>query len=109
MNVGSGKLLLALTSTVNLGVRFRHFILSKILCVLKWGSFFDDRRGLTTTGHSPSNGDDSSGHSLTCDECRVRNSLLSAVPALTAKGTVRSYGLRQRFKSYKNIKRIRKK
>jgi hypothetical protein len=34
----------------------------RLLCVLKWGLLFDERRGLTTTGHSPSTGDDSSGH-----------------------------------------------
>jgi hypothetical protein len=31
---------------------------------LKWGFVFDERRGLTTTGHSPSAGGDSSWHSL---------------------------------------------
>jgi hypothetical protein len=33
--------------------------------VLKWGLFFYERRGLTTSDHSPSTGSDSSGHSVT--------------------------------------------
>jgi hypothetical protein len=37
---------------------------SRFLRVLRWSLLFNDRRGLTTTGHSPCTGDDSSGHSL---------------------------------------------
>jgi hypothetical protein len=59
----SSILLLALVSTVSLGFG-RAFVLSKT-CVLKWGFLFNKRRGLTTTGHSPSSGGDLSGHSLT--------------------------------------------
>jgi hypothetical protein len=37
----------------------------RLLLVLKWGFLFNDRKSLTTTGHSPSTGGDSNGHSLT--------------------------------------------
>jgi hypothetical protein len=35
---------------------YHLFVLSRFLCVLKWSLLFDKRRGLTTTGHSPSTG-----------------------------------------------------
>jgi hypothetical protein len=48
----SVKLLLALDSTVNLGFGsiFLSFLI--LLRVLKWGLLFNERQGLTTTGHS---------------------------------------------------------
>jgi hypothetical protein len=37
----------------------------QLVCVLKRGHLYDERRGLTTTGHFHSAGGDSSGHSIT--------------------------------------------
>jgi hypothetical protein len=53
-----GNLLLALVSTVKLGFGSHDhiFVLFKAFTVLKGGFFFEERRGLTTTGHSPSTG-----------------------------------------------------
>jgi hypothetical protein len=43
----------------------RFLFSSRHVRVLRWDPLFDERRGLTTTGHSPSAGSDSSGtHSL---------------------------------------------
>jgi hypothetical protein len=58
--VQSSKLLLVLTSTVILGFGYTrdpwpHFF-CRLLRVLKWGHLFDERWGLTTTGHSHSTG-----------------------------------------------------
>jgi hypothetical protein len=33
------------------------YVLTRLLHVLKWGLLFDERRGLTTTGHSPAIGE----------------------------------------------------
>jgi hypothetical protein len=41
------------------------FLFSRILRVLKWDLFFNERRGVNTTGHSLSTGGESSEHSLT--------------------------------------------
>jgi hypothetical protein len=35
------------------GTHDHIFVLSTLLRVLKWGLLFDERRGLTVTGHSP--------------------------------------------------------
>jgi hypothetical protein len=43
------------------GTQDHSFVLSILLRVLKWGLLFDERRGLTTTGHSLSIGSDSAG------------------------------------------------
>jgi hypothetical protein len=40
-----------------IGTRDHIFVLSRLLCVLKWGLLFAERRGLTTTVHSPSTGE----------------------------------------------------
>jgi hypothetical protein len=40
------------------------YFFSRLLHVLKWGLLFNEKKGLTTIGHSPSTGDDSSRHSL---------------------------------------------
>jgi hypothetical protein len=48
------KFLLVLASPVILG--FGHiFVLSRSLRGLKWGLLFDERRGVTNSGHSLSN------------------------------------------------------
>jgi hypothetical protein len=54
----SSKLLLAFASTVILGFGPRrdlltYFIISRLLRVLKWSPIFEENRGLTTTGLSP--------------------------------------------------------
>jgi hypothetical protein len=55
--VWSGKMLLVLASIVNLGFESRGEFMTillffpRLLRVLKWGHLFDERRGLTTTGH----------------------------------------------------------
>jgi hypothetical protein len=68
----SGKLLMASPAQaiwfkVSLGPITIIVVLSKTLRVLKWGLRFDERKGLTTTGHSPSIGvgGDSCGRALT--------------------------------------------
>jgi hypothetical protein len=50
----SSKLLLVLASTVVLGIGTHDhiFVLSVLLRVLKWGLLFDEKRAVTTTGHS---------------------------------------------------------
>jgi hypothetical protein len=57
--VKSSKLLLALASPVVLIFRpLDHiFVLATLLRVLKWDLLFEERRGLTTTDHSPSTGE----------------------------------------------------
>jgi hypothetical protein len=40
------------------------YFFSRLLRVLKWGLLFDKRRGVITTGHSPSTRGDSSGRSF---------------------------------------------
>jgi hypothetical protein len=52
-------LLLVLASTVVLGIGiYDHiFVHSRLSRVLKRGLLFDERRGLTTTDHSPSIGE----------------------------------------------------
>jgi hypothetical protein len=47
-------LLLVLASTVIIGFESRQdiFFFLRLLCVFKWGLFFNKRRGLTATGHS---------------------------------------------------------
>jgi hypothetical protein len=39
----------------------------RLLCILKWGFLFNERKGATTVCHSLLLGGDSSGHSLTTD------------------------------------------
>jgi hypothetical protein len=39
------------------GTHNHIFVLSRLLRVLKWGLLFDERRDMTTTGHSPSTGE----------------------------------------------------
>jgi hypothetical protein len=41
------------------------FLFPRLLCVLKSGLLFNEKWGLRITGHSPSTGGDSSGHSFT--------------------------------------------
>jgi hypothetical protein len=58
----SSKFLLALASTSvldfgPLGTHDHIFVISRLSGVLNWGLLFDDRWGLTTTGHSPSTGE----------------------------------------------------
>jgi hypothetical protein len=60
-----GYTLLAIASMINLGCRSQpgsatiFLFFPRFLCVLKWGLFFDEMRGLTTTHHSPTTGGES--------------------------------------------------
>jgi hypothetical protein len=42
------------------GIHDHIFVPSRLLCVLKWGLIFEERRGLTAAGHSPSTGESDS-------------------------------------------------
>jgi hypothetical protein len=57
----------------------------RLLRVLKWGLLFEGRRGLTTTGHSPSSGGDSTVHTHThtthSTHTHTHYSLYSLTPA----------------------------
>jgi hypothetical protein len=58
---------------------------------LKWDLLFDERRDLTATGHSPSTGGDSSGHSLTnwlySVSCNLTTKLLVALASTMILGS----------------------
>jgi hypothetical protein len=55
----SVKLLLVFASTVTVGIHDHSLFFPRLLRVLKLGLPFNEWRGLSITGHSPSNG----GHS----------------------------------------------
>jgi hypothetical protein len=81
-------------NSVPVGTHDRIFIFSRLLRVLNWGLFVDKRRGLTTTGHSPSAGATRVGthsptlHPLCRALCRLNCCLFSPAPSFSASGLV---------------------